>query len=128
MRHSTVSSQVQVPPIVLFRQLQLIDSLLEHFQDFLSLGTTDDFSDLRGQNIESSDCLAVLVLFHVEGFDVFGIVVNDDRAVEDVVAKISFMLRGKINTPVDFVFENDSLLDNLNQSINTWKRISMASE
>lgn len=92
MRDCSVFSQVKVPPIVLFGKLELVDSALEDFKALFSLGSTNNFSDLRGKNVERGDCFSIGVLTHIESFDVFGVVVQNNWLMEHMIAKISFML------------------------------------
>lgn len=54
--------------------------------------------------------LTVRVQLHVESLDVLGIVVKNDRAVEDLLSKVTLVLRSQINTPLDFVLELDLAL------------------
>lgn len=91
MRDGSVSSQVKVPPVVLFGKLELVDSALEDFEALFSLGSTNNFSDLRGEDVERGDCFSVGVLTHIEGFNVFGVVVQDNWLVEHMIAKVSFV-------------------------------------
>lgn len=91
MRDGSVFSQVKVPPIVLFGKLELINSALEDFKALFSLGSTNNLSDLRGKNVERGDCFSVRVLTHVESFDVFGVVVQNNWLMEHMIAKVSFM-------------------------------------
>jgi hypothetical protein len=126
MRNSAVLSQLQVPPIVLFRKLQFIDSCLQYFKPLLPLGTANDFSYFWSQDVKGCDCFAISVLTHIEGLDVFGIVVEYNRLVEDMITQITFVLRCQVNSPKDLVLELNSLLDALNKALFTLRRMSMA--
>ena len=121
-----MSPEVEVPPIVLLVQLEGLYPRLEHFQSLLPLGPADNLSDLWREDVEGGDSLSIGVKAHVEGFDVFGVVVEDDRLVEDVVAEVALVLRGQINAPVNLVLEDHSLLDALHSDGSTLRRMSIA--
>ena len=109
VRDGAVSSQIKVPPVVLLVELEFLDSALDDLKDLLSLRPTDDLSNFRGQNVKGSNCLAILVLLHVEGFEVLRVVVKDDGSTVDVIAKVSLVLRSKVDSPDHFVLEDHSL-------------------
>jgi hypothetical protein len=123
VRDCAMSSEIQVPPIVFLGQLQFFDSFLKNFQDLLSLGSTDDFSHFRSQDVECSYSLAIAVLFHIECFDFLGVVIQNDRFVEDMVAKIALVFGSQVVTPVNIFLEDNSFGADLNYKITTFWRI-----
>jgi hypothetical protein len=127
MGDSTVFAEVEIPPVVLLGHLELLYSAFQHIVSFFSLGSSDDFSYFRSQDIEGSYCLVVSVLPHIERFDIFGIVVKDNWLMEYMVAEISLMLGGEVDSPINFVLEGNSFMNDLNQIANTFSRISIAS-
>lgn len=124
MRHTSVPPQVQVPPIVLLRQLQRIDLALQHLQPLLPLRPPHNLPHLWRQDVKGCNRLAVVVVAHVEGLDVLGVVEEDNWPVEDVLTQVSLVFRSEVHSPLDFVFalrEGVSLLDHLrNDSIGTF--------
>ena len=86
MRDRTVPPQIQVPPVVFFRQVELIDPLFQHFEPLLSGRSTHNLSNSRSQHVKCCHSFAILILTHVESFDVFGVVVQDNGFVENMVA------------------------------------------
>jgi hypothetical protein len=56
------------------------------------------------------DGLLVIVHLHVEGFDVFWIVINDNWTLVDFIGQVFFVLGSKIDTPINFVLELELLL------------------
>ena len=71
-----VAAQVQVPPVVLGVQAQLVHPLLQHLDALLTLRAADDLADAGHQAVGSAHGLAVVVEAHVEGLDLTGIVVT----------------------------------------------------
>lgn len=103
MRNGTISSQIQIPPVVLLGKLQSIYLSFKNFKPLLSLRPTNNFSDLRSQDVESSNCLAILVVSHVEGLDMPGIVIQNNWSMEDMLTQISLVLGSQIHAPFDLV-------------------------
>jgi hypothetical protein len=87
--------------------------LLKDFKSFLSLWSTDNFSYFRGKNIKRSNSFSVRVFSHVECLNFGRIVIKNDWSMENMVAKISFMLRWQIDSPIDLILEDNSFFNNL---------------
>lgn len=82
------------------------------------MGSSDNLSNLRSQDIKGSDSFIILVLSHVESFDVFWIVVEDNRFVEDEIAKIFFVFGGQIDSPLNWVLKRNSFFNTLEKYVN----------
>src|SRR5665647_606748 len=79
MRTAAKPPGIEIPFHLLFRDIHFIHSALKHFEPFLTLGPADDFTDLGEKDIHGSYSLSVVVQTHVERFDLFGIVGQDNR-------------------------------------------------
>ena len=102
MRYCTVSSQIKVPPILLFIQLALLHPFLEDFKDLFSLAATNNLADLRHERVEGSYGFPVGVQLHVEGLDFLRIVVKENGSVVDFLSEVLFVLSGQVHAPRDF--------------------------
>ncbi len=101
MRHGTVAAQVAIPPVVFLVQTHLGQAGIQHVQTLFTLGATDDLADARGQYVHGGNCLAVVVETHVEGLDVFRVVLHHHRRLEVLLGQIALVLGGEIDTPGD---------------------------
>src|SRR5699024_12619761 len=62
-----VAAQVQVPPVVLGVETQLVHALLQHLDTLLTLGAADDLADAGHKAVGSGHGLTIVVETHVEG-------------------------------------------------------------
>lgn len=67
------------------------------------LAAADQLSNLGHQHIHGSNCLAVVVQAHVEGLDLFRVVVDDHRLLVHHLRQVALMLGGQVNAPVDIL-------------------------
>ena len=105
MRNCSESSGINVPFEVLSAHSEFIYALFKFFKRSLSLRSSDDFSDFREKHICSADCLAVLILLHVECLDVLRIVSKDYRLLEMLLHQVSLMFALQVHAPFYRVFE-----------------------
>mmetsp|Transcript_75451 Transcript_75451/g.110537 ORF Transcript_75451/g.110537 Transcript_75451/m.110537 type:complete len:303 (-) Transcript_75451:806-1714(-) len=96
MGRRAITPQIQVPPVVLFRQSELLELRAEHVHPFLPLTTTHKLADTRHQEIRCCYCLAVIVVAHVEGLDATWVIVDKGRSREFGLCQPSLMLRAEV--------------------------------
>ena len=78
MRHTPITPQVRIPPIVLGPELVKLQIVKELIETFLALCAADDFADARDQDIHRGDRLAVVVQAHVKRFDLARVIEDRD--------------------------------------------------
>ncbi|ETW02175.1 hypothetical protein H310_05743 [Aphanomyces invadans] len=101
MGHRAVSTKVAVPPIlggVMSRGF--LDTRFQHVQAFFTLGTADDFTNLRDKHVASRDSLVVFVQAHVERLDLLGVVVQHDGLLVDLLRDESLVLAAEVVAPL----------------------------
>ncbi|MNF78279.1 hypothetical protein D3C84_604550 [compost metagenome] len=101
MRHCAVATQVAIPPVIFLVQAHLGQTGIQHLETLLTLGATDDLADPRGQHVHGGDGLAVVVEAHVEGLDVFRVVLHHHRRLEVLLGQVALVLGGEIDAPGD---------------------------
>ena len=92
-----MAAQVEVPPIVIAGEFELGNSRIQPLESMLSLRTPDDLPHLRHQDIHRGDRSIVIVLKHVERFDVAGIVRHDDRNTEVILGQVRLFKRAGVD-------------------------------
>ena len=73
---------------------ELVVALLAH-------RAADDFANLGEEHVGALHGAAVVVLLHVEGLDVLGIVDHDDGALEVLLDEVALVLGGEVDAPAD---------------------------
>mmetsp|Transcript_46905 Transcript_46905/g.114251 ORF Transcript_46905/g.114251 Transcript_46905/m.114251 type:complete len:270 (-) Transcript_46905:762-1571(-) len=103
VRHAPKLPQVHVPrhPWPVDVDSGLGGAPLEQAHALLPLAPPDDLPALREEHVHCSNGLAVAVEAHVEGLDLFGVVVHDHGPVEDLLSEIALLLCRKVSPPVD---------------------------
>ena len=96
-----VAPQVAVPPVVLGVHAQLLDTVLQQLQALLTLGAADELADAGHQAVGGSNGLAVVVLAHIEGLDLLGVVGDEHRALVHLLGEVALVLGLQIAAPVD---------------------------
>jgi hypothetical protein len=105
--NGSVFTELAVPPVGFLLKFAVGDALVELFKVLLSGGPSDEFANAGHKDIHGLNGLVVVIELHVESFDVLGIVVKNDRTVEDLLSKMSLVLRSEVNTPVELVLKLD---------------------
>ena len=113
MRHASESSRVNVPFKVLPAHSEFADPVLKLLKRPFPLGASDDFANLREEDIHCPDSLSVVILLHVEGLDLLRIACEDDRLLEMLLHKVSLVLALEVNAPIYRILELDSVLCSL---------------
>ena len=105
MAAAAVAAQVEIPPVVLFLQPQLVHARLEHVETLLSLAAADDLADAGDKTVRRRDGLSVVVEAHVKGLDLARIVRDEDGLFEDLLGEIALMLGLQVDAPFDRIVE-----------------------
>ena len=101
MAAGAVLAQVAVPPVVLRVHAQLLDAGLQHLQPLLALGAADELADAGDQAVGGGHRLAVVVLAHIEGLDLLGVVGDEHRALVHLLGEVALVLGLQVAAPVD---------------------------
>src|SRR5712671_6503026 len=80
--HGAVAAKVAVPGVGVLVEVHLVEAAVEDVEAILALGAADDLADAGGEDVHGGDGAAVVVLAHVEGLDLPGIVHHDDGAAD----------------------------------------------
>ena len=99
MRSRTESSGVQIPPQILGIHIKFCNSCLKFLHTLLSLRTSYYLANLREEHVHSSNGLAIAVLLHIEGLDIFWIIGKDNRFLKVFLHKVALVLALQVNTP-----------------------------
>ena len=101
MGDGSVLAQLQIPPVVLGVEAEVDDLFFQEVEPLFALAAADDLADFWNKYVHRGDGFAIVVGAHVEGFDLRGIVGEDDRFFAVFFGKIALMLRLKIAAPFD---------------------------
>ena len=107
MLATAVSSGIQIPFISGDIHIQFFHPGFQEIQTFFSLRTAYQFTDMRHQQVAGCHGLSIVVLAHIERLDVFRIIRQENRSVDDFFTQITFMFGIEVHAPADFVFEFD---------------------
>ena len=117
MRHRTETASIQIPPHILHRNSHFINAVQQFVIISFTFGPSDNFTDFREQHIHRTNRLAILILLHIESFDLFRIVSQDYRTFEMLLNQEAFMFRSQVNPPIYRELEcmafSNSLFQNL---------------
>src|SRR5699024_2904386 len=94
-----VFAQIQVEFVIFRAKSQFIHAGQQLLVVVLPLAAADDLSDAGHQAVHGSDGLPVIVLLHVEGLDLLGVVGDEHRALEDLLREVALVLRLEIAAP-----------------------------
>ena len=92
MRHAAITTQVDIPVIGRFLEPLFAQIRQEHLEPLLALAATDDLADARHEQVHRRDRLAVVVAAHVEGFDLFRVVVDRGGTAEMMFGQVTLVL------------------------------------
>ena len=119
MDASTPFTEVEIP----FKSFHIAFFFHSGFKDFIvvfPLGTTDDFSFARNKAIARGDGFSIRIDLHVEGFDVLGVVDEEQRSFNDFFGKEAFVLGLEVHAPFDvLVLELVAVFDRFLEDGNT---------
>src|SRR5699024_6136317 len=105
MAGGTIFAQIQIELVIFGSKSQLVHTGFQFAVIVFSLASADDLSDSRNQAVHGSDRLIVVVLLHIEGFDLLRIVSDEYRFLENLLGEIALMLCLKITAPEHLVVE-----------------------
>ena len=105
MGHSAEAPQIEVPPILFFGQAHVADALQKSVVAMLTLRATDDLPHARYQDVHRTHGFAVVVLIHVEGFDVRGVIGDDHGALHVLFSEIALVLALQVDAPLHWELE-----------------------
>ena len=91
MRHGPEPAQINIPVILLFAEIVLFQVRLQHVKTFFALAAANDFPNTGNQHIHSRYRFTVIILPHVEGFDIGGVVVNGDGTLEVSLCQVALV-------------------------------------
>lgn len=87
MRNRSILAKISVPPYVGSGHTALDTPPLQDVEAFLSLGPSNELSDLGHKDVHSGHGGIVVVEAHVEGLDSLGVVVDDGGTLIDLSMK-----------------------------------------
>ena len=117
MRNGAVFPQIEIPTVVF--QIETVDdhAILEKVMAFLALRSANNLPHSGHENIHRRHRFAIIIGPHVEGLDRFWVVVNGERALHHLLAKIALVLGLQVHAPlhgiVKFLARLQQLLDGL---------------
>src|SRR5581483_1496598 len=108
MGNGAVFSELEIPPVVFRLKTKVDDFFLEALEALFALASADDFANFWNENIHRSNGLAVVVIAHVEGFDLCGVVSEDDGLFAMFFCEKPLVFRLQIDPPFDRELEGFS--------------------
>ena len=99
VRATSVFTGIQIPPHILHRYIQFLDTGKQLIVIGFTFRTSDNLANLREQNIHGTYSLAVLVLLHIECLDFLRIVGQDYRTLEVFFHQVTFVFSEAKSTP-----------------------------
>ena len=99
VRHSAKLAGLEIPPQALGAHVATVDLGHEFVVVFLTHRAAYDLAYLREEHIGALHGLAIVVLLHVVGLDVLGIVDHDHRLLEVFLHQVALMLAGQVGAP-----------------------------
>ena len=99
VRTSTETASIEIPPHILHRNVQFLDATHQFFVAFFTFRTTDNFANLREENVHSTNRLAIFVHLHVECLDFLRVVRQNHRLLKVFLNEEAFMLARKGQHP-----------------------------
>jgi len=99
MLDAAVTAQIEIPAIIAHIHAKFCDALLQHLHALFTLAAADELADTGNEKIRRSNGLAVVILAHVEGLDLFGIIRNEDGALKDLFGEIALVFGLQITAP-----------------------------
>ena len=100
VRDRAILAQVEVPPVVFEGEADRLDLFVEQVVPLLSLGSADDFADFGDEHVHCSDRFFIGVFPHVEGFDLFWVVGEDNRLFAVLFGEIPLVFRLEVVAPI----------------------------
>ena len=97
--HCAEAACVEIPPHVFHRDVEFLDASEKFVVTLLALRAADYFANHREEHVHCAHCLAVLVEFHIEGFDFLGVVGEDYRLLEMLFHEVAFVLALQVDAP-----------------------------
>ena len=92
VRDGAESSQIEIPPVRFLIETAGAQTLQEDIVSFFALTAADDLTDPRYQHVHGAHGSIVLIDAHIKGFDVFGVVGDDHRPLEDFFGEKALVL------------------------------------
>ncbi len=108
MGHGAEATGVEIPPHILHRYVQLLDTGEEFVVVGLAFAAADDFADFGEEDVHGAHGAAVVVLLHIEGLDVLGIVGEDYGFLEVLLYEVALVFALQVDAPLDGDLELDA--------------------
>ncbi len=105
MGNTAEVAKVEIPPVGLRVEPDLVDPCGEFVQIVFSLAAADDLTEARNQKVHRPDGASLLVLLHVKRFDLSRIVGNKEWASHHLLGEILLMLALQIRAPEGRILE-----------------------
>ncbi len=103
--HSAEAAGVEVPPHIFHRYIEFFDTSEEFVVVGFALATADDFTDFGEEYVHGANGAAVVVLLHIEGLDILGIVGEDNGLAEVLLYQVALVLALEVDAPFNGNFE-----------------------
>ncbi len=100
-----VFAEFEIPPVIFPFKAEFGDFLFEDVEPFFALGAADDFADFGDEDVHGGNCFAIGISAHIEGFDLGGIVGDDDRFFAVFFREIPLVFGLEIGAPFNGEFE-----------------------
>ena len=91
MGGGAVFSEVEIPPVGVAVEVVVFDFFFEDVEFVFALGAADEFADAGDEDVHGSAGFTVVVGVHVEGFDLLGVVGEDDGAADVFFGEPTFV-------------------------------------
>ena len=88
---AAVSSEVEIPAVVLLFEAKLFHACGENVEAFFSLATANDFANAGNEAVHSRNGFAIVVETHIKGFYLLWIICYKNRAFEHFLSEVSFV-------------------------------------
>ena len=97
---AAVTAKVKIPAVIFFFKSKFVDAVDKNVKTLFSLASANDFANAGNKMVCSGNGFSVVVLAHIECFDLFRIVGYKDRSFINFLGKITFVLGLKIASPI----------------------------
>ena len=110
MGHGTESAQVQIPTIFSHVETGAFHPLSKQIITLFPLATADEFTNACHKDIHGRHCPAIIIKPHVERFDIFWVIGDDNRSLRYLLTEKPLMLGLQVNTPLHGELERSARL------------------
>ena len=96
-----VAAKIEVPPVVVGVQTQLVHACKQNVEALLALRAADDLADAGNKAVGRGNGLAVVVCAHVKRLDILGVIGDEDGLFKDLLGQIALVLGLQVDAPLN---------------------------